>query len=311
MNVQIKEKSIGLDAHVLPSLKEKKVDDLIERLVDNELGEQERYDLLNYLDSTQDGWRNCALSFLEAQSFHSSLKKAYGKKSEVPFKLYPLFPSKAYWLPCVSIVIVVLFCVCLFLDNTPTFNTWNNKSKHLAVESEDLPYIQSGLNCKNSGRKNIRLSSQLGGGNKKLSPKSTYSTQISLRNSQAVCKKQDSRIKTIEEKMEVVGSILTSLEEASKKTAVEHDMAVVYQNTIENSNLAPHRLNQRRIGTPIRTVTLNCPQHGLINVSASCVERSSYSLEKFRNANKEIPQDVQEIVKQLRRDGGRVDIHRD
>ena len=90
MNVQIEEKSIGLDAHVLPSLKDKKVDDLIERLVDNELGEQERYDLLNYLDRTQDGWRNCALSFLEAQSFHSSLKKAYDKKSEVSFNLYPL-----------------------------------------------------------------------------------------------------------------------------------------------------------------------------------------------------------------------------
>lgn len=47
---------------------------LIERLVDDELSEQERQDLLLRLDETLDGWRFCALSFLEAQALRDALK---------------------------------------------------------------------------------------------------------------------------------------------------------------------------------------------------------------------------------------------
>jgi hypothetical protein len=41
----------------------------IDRLIDGELDENERRELLRRLDTTPDGWRRCALAFLEAQEF--------------------------------------------------------------------------------------------------------------------------------------------------------------------------------------------------------------------------------------------------
>jgi hypothetical protein len=41
----------------------------IDRLIDGELDEHERRELLRRLDTTPDGWRRCALAFLEAQEF--------------------------------------------------------------------------------------------------------------------------------------------------------------------------------------------------------------------------------------------------
>ena len=52
------------------------VDDelLVERLVDGEATDEERERIVDRLDETVDGWRYCALAFLEAQSFRAALK---------------------------------------------------------------------------------------------------------------------------------------------------------------------------------------------------------------------------------------------
>lgn len=47
---------------------------LIEQLVDGELADEEREKLFRRLEEKADGWRCCALSFLEAQTFRSSMK---------------------------------------------------------------------------------------------------------------------------------------------------------------------------------------------------------------------------------------------
>jgi hypothetical protein len=48
-------------------------DSVFDRLVDGELSPGERRQLLDSLDNQPDGWRRCALSFLEAQSWRESL----------------------------------------------------------------------------------------------------------------------------------------------------------------------------------------------------------------------------------------------
>jgi hypothetical protein len=48
-------------------------DSVFDRLVDGELSPGERRQLLASLDDQPDGWRRCALSFLEAQSWRESL----------------------------------------------------------------------------------------------------------------------------------------------------------------------------------------------------------------------------------------------
>lgn len=45
----------------------------IDRLVDGELSEAARSALLSRFDTEPDGWRRCALAFLEAQSWHAEL----------------------------------------------------------------------------------------------------------------------------------------------------------------------------------------------------------------------------------------------
>jgi len=48
-------------------------DDLIDRLVDGELPDVERRELLLRLENEPDGWRRCALAFLEAQVWRQAL----------------------------------------------------------------------------------------------------------------------------------------------------------------------------------------------------------------------------------------------
>jgi hypothetical protein len=45
---------------------------MVDRLVDGELREEERRELLLRLDSEPDGWRHCALAFLEAQEWRAA-----------------------------------------------------------------------------------------------------------------------------------------------------------------------------------------------------------------------------------------------
>ena len=48
-------------------------DELFDRLVDGELSEPERRDLLARLDVAPGGWRRCALAFLESQCWQQAL----------------------------------------------------------------------------------------------------------------------------------------------------------------------------------------------------------------------------------------------
>lgn len=62
-------------AHLDPTklLEDDERDRLIDRLVDNELDAGDRRALLEALDGSPDGWRACALAFVEAQSFSGEL----------------------------------------------------------------------------------------------------------------------------------------------------------------------------------------------------------------------------------------------
>jgi hypothetical protein len=58
-------------------------DDRFDRLVDGELTERERRELLESLDVRPDGWRRCALAFLEAQCWKMELGFARRTKAAV------------------------------------------------------------------------------------------------------------------------------------------------------------------------------------------------------------------------------------
>ena len=56
---------------------------VLDRLIDGELDESQRRDLLRSLDHRPDGWRQCALAFLEAQSWGQTLKGLRGQGTGV------------------------------------------------------------------------------------------------------------------------------------------------------------------------------------------------------------------------------------
>jgi hypothetical protein len=54
----------------------------LDRLVDGELADKERRELLTRLDAEPDGWRRCALAFLEAQTWQSSLRTVIDERGD-------------------------------------------------------------------------------------------------------------------------------------------------------------------------------------------------------------------------------------
>ena len=66
--------------------------ELFDRLVDGELSESQRTELLNSLDQEPDGWRRCALAFLEAQCWKKELG---GLRQTMPAAQAPLSSAVA------------------------------------------------------------------------------------------------------------------------------------------------------------------------------------------------------------------------
>jgi hypothetical protein len=65
-------------------------DILLDRLVDGELTGSERHQLLKSFDNRPDGWRRCALAFLEAQSWREEMGQvARGHSSETKESMSP------------------------------------------------------------------------------------------------------------------------------------------------------------------------------------------------------------------------------
>ncbi len=59
-------------------------DALFDRLVDGELSATERQQLLASLDNREDGWRRCALAFLEAQAWGGEFKQMLADPGDSP-----------------------------------------------------------------------------------------------------------------------------------------------------------------------------------------------------------------------------------
>ena len=65
----------------------------IDRLVDGECTEVDRRALLLLLESEPDGWRRCALAFLEDQALRSALSDSMTSRSAAPLATIPAVPK--------------------------------------------------------------------------------------------------------------------------------------------------------------------------------------------------------------------------
>jgi hypothetical protein len=72
----------------------------LDRLVDGELSEERRRELLLQLERQPDGWRSCALAFLEAQSWKRDLgavMRAPVETAQEPPTATPAAPATSWW----------------------------------------------------------------------------------------------------------------------------------------------------------------------------------------------------------------------
>ncbi|MEX0613070.1 MAG: hypothetical protein WD738_08715 [Pirellulales bacterium] len=74
-------------------------DILFDRLVDGELPDAERRRLLTALDERPDGWRRCALAFLESQSWSSDIRQLVREPASTPINNDPVTRAAALRKP--------------------------------------------------------------------------------------------------------------------------------------------------------------------------------------------------------------------
>ena len=71
---------------------------LIDRLVDGEMLPADQHALLLRLDQEPNGWRQCALTFLESQAWNQSLRPLRKRTTDSPTLVVPNLTHKT-WLP--------------------------------------------------------------------------------------------------------------------------------------------------------------------------------------------------------------------
>lgn len=205
---------------------------LIEQLVDDELSVEDRRKILERLEHTSNGWKFCAITFLEAQALRSSFrsitssnKYSRNQVNDVPkgISARQNWHSLKVVLPAISTIAATILCMVFVLRETPSSSVPRNEI------TKDMS-----------------------------SPVSQTSADI-----------------------------------------------IVSPPNEPNSFIPRFTIQEN---TPIRTVTLNCPKHGLTNISASCVESQHFDSSIFNSINEELPTD---LTQQLTENGGSINAQRD
>jgi hypothetical protein len=136
-------------------------DTQFDRLVDDELGEEERRKLLGRLDDEPGGWRRCALAFLESQCWKQALRQPPGELEAVGKPTIAKHPQQSPWAGRMRLLsaMAASFLVALGLG------TWAHR---VATQHPGLPGITDQFASKTS----------------KVNPlPSNYQPQIQLANS--------------------------------------------------------------------------------------------------------------------------------
>jgi hypothetical protein len=85
---------------------------LLDRLVDGELGQAERQQLLRQLDREPDGWKRCALAFLEAQAWGETIAAGAAEGvARMPAAVPPSRPRSLPRLAALAAAVAVAFGV--------------------------------------------------------------------------------------------------------------------------------------------------------------------------------------------------------
>ena len=294
---------------------------LLERLVDDELDEDERDFILARLDEIPEGWRMCALAFLEDQAFRSSFRQKDSSDVDVSFQDSPgesvpiavrsqkkIGDRKSVGFGYAVTAVALLVCaVGIFrngstppLDAPTSFETAGPK---FAAASNDVALL-----------KQIREESSA---DSYAEPDDFLEDEIDSVGMIAATSPLGQDFSGEQSPIRAKASFARGNVEESDILALpkQEDLLATNDGVGSEGNAKTFMLTPLPSPSPdtsarpeIRTVTLNCPQHGLNNVSASCVEGERYDPDFFRQTSSELPD---ELVGALNQEGARIERRRD
>jgi hypothetical protein len=97
---------------------------LLDLLVDDELGDDRRRELLARIEASPDGWRQCALAFLESQAWRRSLRRAAREASSPGCEADRATPVRSSYRPARHWMGTVLAMAASFLAAFALALTW-------------------------------------------------------------------------------------------------------------------------------------------------------------------------------------------
>lgn len=118
-------------------------DSIFDQLVDGELSATERHQLLASLDDSHDGWRRCALAFLEAQSWGHQFKQLAAEVNEQPSPQPASSPpisrtQSVQWFAIAAGVMLAFTVGWLVRSPTPSNPS---AGKIVAIDSQESPSV--------------------------------------------------------------------------------------------------------------------------------------------------------------------------
>ena len=293
---------------------------LLERLVDDELDEDERDFIIARFDEIPEGWRMCALAFLEDQAFRS----AFRQKDEFNVDVFQVSTEKSVPISArsqkkvgdrksvglgyaVTAIALLVCAVGIFKNyslsplNAPT--PFETLKSDFAQTSSNVPFLgqtreafdmDSYVDSEAFSEAEVAAVDSIAAVG---SLDYDFSDESSFFSAKASPNRNDferSGIGALQKQEDILvadGGVEGG--EKKKTLALSPSLA-------SSLNESAH--------PEIRTVTLNCPQHGLNNVSASCVEGERYDPEFFRQTSSELPD---ELIGTLSQEGARIERRRD
>lgn len=125
---------------------------LLDRLVDGELNEAERRELLLRLDQAPQGWRRCALAFLEAQAWRSEVRAAVTEPTPV---VRPATTARHNWKG--PALYIPLAMAAGFLLTFVLLKKWDGSNPMAHIQVPDGGSVQVVENAPSTSAQNLRL----------------------------------------------------------------------------------------------------------------------------------------------------------
>lgn len=277
---------------------------LVERLVDDDLNADERRELIYRLDETVDGWRFCALTFMEAQAFRSALRQqSLPNASPRPCarlrrRLFDAPRRSLATSAALGFIAAVAIFACYAKFGAPRSES---DAGTLVAESPNI-----GVFKEPSTSDSAQTIASVVADDASRASDSSAGYGSAMGGGMGGFGRFDMEPETSEPKFAARTSKESSMQ-ASAETNVKDESTPTSSKMIASNRrakIAPLDVDRSSNSFSEKTVAFSIPELGLINVDTPCVESDRFDEQMVAASNAALPAAVEQ---ELRNAGGRVE----